>query len=236
MTGRSGGWAVRAMDDGDDAAVRALFRATVALGRPLPFDLPDLGAYEHLCLDWYLGPGRDAAAVLTHQGEVRGYVLVCLDHTAYRRWAVPHAVVWAARVGALLAARRYGPEAATFARLRIADGLAGWRAAPRPPQPVAMHFNVARGARSGGAGLRLAAHVDGLCLDRGLSGWYGEINAPAGRRAAALERLGGRVVHRQPNATLSWLTGRAVERLTVERPLDRPRRRLPAATGLVAAS
>lgn len=231
MTERPGGWAVRPVGDGDAAPVRALFRATIALGRPLPFDLPDLDAYERLCLDWYLGPGRDAAAVLTEGAEVRGYVLVCLDHTAYRRWAVPRALAWAARVGALLAARRYEPDAATFSRLRLADGVAAWRSAPPPPQPVAMHFNVARGARAGDAGRRLAAHVDRLCRDRGLSGWYGEVNAAAGRRAAALERLGGRVVHRQRNATLSWLTGSPVERLTVERPLDRAAHRPPVRTG-----
>ena len=89
---------------GDDGAVRALFRATLALGRPLPFAVPDLDAYERLSLDWFLGPGRGAAAVLEAEGEVVGYTLVALDHDAYHRWAVPRAVAWGARAVAGLAA------------------------------------------------------------------------------------------------------------------------------------
>jgi hypothetical protein len=47
----------------------------------------------------------------------------------------------------------------------------------------------------------------------------GEVNAPLGARVSALERLGFAVVKRQKNHTLSQLTGRVVERLTVERQL-----------------
>lgn len=206
---------IRPLRAGDDPAVRALFRATLALGRPAPFPLP--AGYEGLCLDWYLGPGRDAAAVLCdHDGEVRGYVLVCLDEPAHRRWALPRAVAWAVRSAGTAA--RGGAEGA-FVRHRAADALAARRAAPASPHPVHAHWSVARGARTGRSGRLLAAHVDRVCADHGLAGWYGEINAPAGRRAAALEHLGGRVVHRQRNATLSWLTGREVERLTVARDL-----------------
>jgi hypothetical protein len=43
------------------------------------------------------------------------------------------------------------------------------------------------------------------------------MNARAGRRVAGLGRWGGEVVARRPNATLSWLAGAPVERLTVVR-------------------
>lgn len=207
----------------DDAAVRRLFHGTVALGRPVPFDVGD--GYESLCLDWFLGPGRADAAVLDADtsgsgGQVLGYVLVCTDAAAYRRWAVPRALAWAAAAAARVATGLDRGDAATFTRLRLADGWASWRSSLPPPQPVLMHFNVAPGARTADAGLRLAAHVDQLCLDRGLPGWYGEINGPAGRRVAALERLGGEFVHRMPNRTLTWLAGRPVDRNTMMRRVD----------------
>jgi hypothetical protein len=43
------------------------------------------------------------------------------------------------------------------------------------------------------------------------------MNARAGRRVAALGRWGAEIVSRRPNATLTWLTGAPVERLTVLR-------------------
>jgi hypothetical protein len=46
---------------------------------------------------------------------------------------------------------------------------------------------------------------------------YGEMNARAGRRVAALSRWGAEIVSRRPNGTLSWLTGSPIERLTVVR-------------------
>jgi hypothetical protein len=67
------------------------------------------------------------------------------------------------------------------------------------------------------AGKALLDFVDERCRQAGLPGWYGEINAPVGRRASALERVVGPVVHRAPNHTLSWLMDRPVERLTVAR-------------------
>lgn len=214
----TGSGVVRPLAPADDAAVRALFRATFALGRPAPFPLP--GGYEALCLDWYLGAGRDAAAVLCGDGgAVRGYVLVCLDEVAHGRWARPRAIAWAARAAGTAA--RGGTRGA-FVRHRVADALAARREAPPSPHPVHAHWNVARGARTGRSGRLLAAHVDEVCRRHGVAGWYGEINASAGRRAAALEHFGGRVVHRQRNATLSWLAGREVERLTVARDVARP--------------
>lgn len=212
------GGVIRPLRVADLPAVRRLFRDTIALGGPLPFALPGLAAYEALCLDWYLGPGREAAAVLADGDDVRGYVLVCLDGPAYRRWAVPAALTWAAGAAARgLTGGLRGP-AATFVRLRVVDGVAAWRGGPPEPAPAHAHVNLARGARRG-AGFRLAGHVDRTTAAAGLPGWYGEINARAGRRALAVEHRQGHVVHRAHNRTLSWLVGEAVERLTILRRL-----------------
>jgi hypothetical protein len=90
---------------------------------------------------------------------------------------------------------------------------------PAPPFPAHAHINVLPHQLARWAGLSLVDSVDERCRRAGLPGWYGEINAPVGKRARALERIVGPIVHRAPNHTLSWLTGRPVERLTVARAL-----------------
>lgn len=207
---------VRSLRPGDDASVRALFRDTVCLGRPLPFEVPEWDAYESLCLDWYLGPGRDDAGVLV-EGAVTGYTLVCTDAAAYRRWQRDQATVFSGRVARRMVAGRIHPDASRFLRLRLKDGWDMWRNAIVAPLPAHAHINVACGSRASAAGRLLADHVDRRCRLAGLPGWFGEMNAVAGHRARALERLGGTVVHRAPNHTLSWLLGQPVERLTVAR-------------------
>jgi len=206
---------VRPLVDGDDASVRALFRRTLVMGDPLPFDLPELGRYESLCLDWHLGPGRDDAAVAVSGGEVVGFALVCTDQAAYRRWVRRRAVVYGLRsaLGLLRTAPR-SPQA-RFHRSRLRDGLVISRTPA--PMPAHAHINLAATHRAGWTGRLLADHVDRRCRAAGLPGWFGEMNAVSGRRAAGLERLGGQVTHRAPNHTLSWLLGRPVDRLTVAR-------------------
>lgn len=215
---------VRPLRPGDDDAIRRVFRSTLALGRPLPFDLPDMDAYERVSIDWFLGPGRAAAAVLEAEGEVVGYALVALDHESYHRWAVRQAVAWGARAVVQLGLRRGSARARRFIWLRLVDGLANTRAAPPPPGLAPMHFNLARDARALDGGVRLAAHVNDVCRDHGVRGWYGEVNARAGRRAAAFEQFGGRVVARVPSRTMTWLAERPIERLTVMRLNDWPLR------------
>ena len=199
--------------------VRRVFRQTVALGRPLPFPLPGFAAYERLCLDWFIGPGREDAAVLDEDAVVRGYVLVCTDLPAYRRWVARAGAAWALQATARLAGGRLAPDAARFYRLRLRDGLLALRDGPAPPMPAVVHLNLDKGLRGGTEGLRLLGHADRRCAAAGLPGWYGEVNAPVGGRAAGLRRAGLQVVHRVPNHTLSWLAGRPVERLTVVRRL-----------------
>lgn len=241
---------VRRYTPADEREVRGIFRDTIALGRPLPFRPPPGGDswgepcgpwgdpwltdYERLCLSWFVGPGSADAGVLDDGRAVRGYVLVCTNLAAYRRWATQAAASWTARTLARLAAGRMDPVVERFHRLRLRDG---WRslAAPPAPMPAYVHVNVAAEARAGVAGLLLARYADERCRAHGLPGWYGEVNAPVGRRAAALASGGIQTVHRQTSHTLSWLAGEPVERLTVVRDVSRPLRRRASAPARVHA-
>jgi hypothetical protein len=201
----------------DDRAVRRIFRATIVLGRRLPFDSRTLDRYEALCLDWYLGTGRADAAVLEDdEGTIAGYALVCTDEDGYQHWNTRRAARFAVRSLPQACARN------PFVRLRMRDGWALWRARQDAPMPAHAHMNLAPTVRAGRAGHLLGDHIDDRVRRAGLPGWYGEINAPAGRRAAALERLGGEVVHRSPNRTLSAFANQPIERLTVVRRLPQP--------------
>jgi hypothetical protein len=215
---------VRPFRDEDAAAVRQIFRATVALGQPLPFPIPDFERYEALCLDWYLTEGGKDAAVLDGGSAILGYALVCTDAARYRQWSRRQAARFARRVIPRLATGRYRGQAGRFYRLRLRDGWRLWRAGTTDPMPGHAHCNLVPGVRAGKAGRLLADHIDERCRQAGLSGWFAEINAPTGRRAQALVRLGATVVHQAPNLTFSWLAGQSVERLTIVRHV--PERRL----------
>lgn len=208
---------VRALRPGDDATVRRLFRDTMCLGRPLPFAVPEWEAYESLCLDWYLGPGRADAGVLVDGEKITGYTLMCTDAAGHERWQRTQAALFTALVGRRLLAGPMDPDASRFLRLRLRDGWTMWRQGAVAPLPAHAHINLDSRSRVSGAGRRLADHVDRRCRLAALPGWFGEMNAVVGHRARALERLGGTVVHRAPNHTLSWLLGQPVERLTVAR-------------------
>jgi hypothetical protein len=208
---------LRPLTDQDETELRRLFRDTLVMGRPLPFPLDDRGRYESLCLDWYLGAGRNDAAVIDAGGEVVGFALVCTDQVAYRRWVR----LRAARYGlySVLTILRTKPRSSLsrFHRCRLRDGWVMMRSAP--PQPAHAHINVLPNRIASWVGLALVQCVDERCRRAGLPGWYGEINALVGKRASALERIVGPIVHRAPNHTLTWLRGRPVERLTVVRTL-----------------
>lgn len=227
---------VRPYTRADEPDVRRIFRHTLSLGRPLPFALPGMDAYERLCLDWFLGQGADDIGVLdggadagddNGGGGVCGYVLVCTDLGPYYRWAARASLGWAAGAAMRLAAGRLRGDGARFHRLRLRDGWLALRNAPPAPMPALVHLNLDRQARAGLSGLALTRFADERCRAAGLPGWFGEINARLGDRVAALEVIGLRTIHRQPNLTLSWLAGGPVERLTVVRSLDRRLGRLP---------
>ena len=207
---------LRPLTERDDVEVRRLFRETLVMGHPLPFALSDGGRYEALCLDWYLGAGRRDAVVADAGGQIAGFALVCTDQAGYRRWVRARAARYA--LYSVLTLLRSDPRSpvARFHRCRLRDGWVMMRS-PAPPFPAHAHINVNLDRRAGGTGWALVKSVDGRCRRAGLSGWYGEINAPVGRRARPLERFVGSIVHRAPNHTLSWLLGRPVERLTLAR-------------------
>ncbi len=210
----------RPLGSDDDDPVRAIFRSTLLLGAELPFTLPDLDRYESLCLDWYLGPGReDAAVVEADDGKVVGYTLVCTDAEAHSRWVRRRGAWFALGLLRGFALGRYRGDAALFYRCRLRDGVAMWRSGPVPPMPAHAHLNLEQGWRDGGARRLLTDHIDDRVRRAGLCGWYGEINALVGHRSRAIERMGGRIAHRAPNHTLTTFLGRPVERLTLTRSL-----------------
>jgi hypothetical protein len=208
---------VRPVRASDDPAVRELFAQTVGLGRPLPFPVAAFEHYQALCLDWYLGPGRADAAVAVDGAHVWGYALVCTHPKEFERWLRSRALLFLVRTAWPALSRG---ESGRFLRLRVADAWQSRRHRFAPPMAAHAHLNLAAGQRAGVTGRLLVDHIDQRCRLAHLPGWFGEMNAPVGRRARALERLGARVVHRAPNHTLSWLCGQPVERLTVVRHID----------------
>jgi hypothetical protein len=212
---------VRPLEAADEPAVRALFLATAAAGRPLQLDAADMAAYADLCLGWYLDVDGSACAVLQEGDAVVGYAMVALDDAAHARWVRPRALRWGARGLGRMPLAPTG-DAAAFTRRRILDGLVTAVRGVAPPMPAHFHFNVAGSRRGTTAGFLLAGHADRVVRHAGLPGYYGEVNVPVAKagRALALQRLGARVVHRQRNHTLSWLAGEPVDRLTVVRSLD----------------
>lgn len=212
---------IRALTTQDEAELRRLFRETMVMGSPLPFLLADDGRYESLCLDWYLGSGRDNAAVVDAGGRIVGFTLVCTDQAAYRRWVRLRAARYALySVTTLLRTNPRSPLS-RFHRCRLRDGWVMMRS-PAPPYAAHAHVNVLSEQVPSWVGGSLLERVDEMCREAGLTGWYGEINAVVGKRARALERVVGPIVHRAPNHTLTWLMAQPVERLTVTRPLSSP--------------
>jgi hypothetical protein len=212
---------LRAAGPDDRSEIARIFAATVLLGAPLALGDDAIARYRALCLDWYASAGDDGGGIVAlEDGVVRGYLLHCLDHSAFTRWQRSAAVRWVA--GELLAAvtgRRTRAEL-RFLGLRLRDGLRSMREAPAPPFPAHAHFNLDPEVRGRATGHRLAAAMDQLVADRGLPGWFGEMNLPEGFPTDALERAGAVLGHRQRNITLSAMTGMTVWRTTVMRPLD----------------
>jgi hypothetical protein len=200
----------------DDTIIRTLFLETFCMGRPAPFELPP--TYVQLCLGWYLGPGSHEAAVVEHHGEVVGYALVCSDPAAHHRWVQRATATFVTRA-APRCLRREATSLRGFARARLRDLRAVRASTVQPPMPVHAHLNIVSSQRSGSAAVLLRQHIDHRARLAGAQGWFAEVNAPVGRRLQALERVVGPVTDRRPNHTLTWMTGEAVERLTVVRHL-----------------
>jgi hypothetical protein len=223
---------VRPLRAEDQPQVRRLFRSTLVLGTGPAFAIPGLRRYEALCLDWYLGPGAADAAVLEDDdATVVGYALVCTNLAAYRAWTRKQAIRFTAGLLPCLVLPSYRGPVGQFYRLRLRDGWQLARATVPESAPAHAHINLSPSHRAAWGGRLLSAHVDARVGAAGYSGWFGEINAVVGQRTRALERLGGELVGRVPNHTLSSLMNQPVERLTVRRmiphsslPLDEPSR------------
>lgn len=204
----------------DDRAVGELFERTFALGRPSGISIPGAASYRHLCLGWYLGEGRAEAAVFEVGGSVLGYLLVCADERAHGRWVRRAFPLAAARmVAASVRAGAAGSTARRFLRHRLRDLRDVWHPGASP-MPVHVHLNLDRSVRVGRAALTALDLADAAARRVGAAGWYGEVNAPVGRRAVPLGRLGLEVTGVTPNRTLTWVRGEPVERLTVVRRLE----------------
>ena len=207
----------------DVADVEELFARTIALGAALPGPLAEFQAYRDLCLGWYLGDGLgDAAVVRDDEGTLVAYALVCTDEPAGARWSRRRACRLLGRLAWRWARRDLDEPSRRFDALRARDAMTLLRRCRRPAATVHAHLNVDATVRQGSAALALPAHVDERCRTVSAAAWYGEVNARAGRRSAALERLGLEVVDRDVNHTLSALLGEPVERLTVLRALRAP--------------
>jgi len=210
---------LRPLSTADEPEVRRVFRETIALGHPVSLASgvdSALLPYERLCLDWYLGPGRGHASVLCDDDRVVGYALVCVDPDGFSSWQRRAATRFTTRVVPRLVLRRYPAPLRRFYRLRLRDGWELWRHSDDLVAGLPhAHFNAT--APGGLPGRLLADHVDDVVTAAGFASWYGEMNARGGRRVAALGRWGAEIVSRRPNATLSWLTGAPVDRLTVLR-------------------
>jgi hypothetical protein len=210
---------IRPLRAADEPELRRVFRSTIALGHPVSDDAAldaALRPYERLCLGWYLGDGREHACVLRDDDRVVGYALVCVDPPAFARWQRRAGARFTAHVVPRLLLRRYPASIRRFYRLRLRDGWDLWRHSEDAVAGLPhAHFNAT--TTGGLPGRTLADHVDAVVAAAGFDSWYGEMNARAGRRVAALGRWGAEIVARRPNGTLSWLAGSPIERLTVVR-------------------
>lgn len=209
--------AVRVATPDDALAVRTVFASTLALGRPVLVE--GVGAYTDFSLDWYLDRAGEAVHVHVEDTRVTGYVLVCTDEDAYDAHQRGAAVTYALALARLGVRGRLRGEARRFHQLRLQDGWDLYRSAPIRPADAHIHLNLLPGARTSLAGRRLVDAADATVGRAGHDAWYAQINAPVGRRADALVRLGAEVIHRGENRTLTHLTGGPVERLTILRRL-----------------
>ena len=208
----------------DRDAVVAVFHATLVLGRRLPFRLAGAHEYAELSLGWFLDAELDRAAVWDDGERVVGYALAAADLDGLARAQRRGARALAGVLGRRVAARRLDSDSRRFWMARGRDALALARRSGREPARFVGHLNLLSAHRAGVAGRRLVEHIDRECAVAGHDRWYGEVNAPAGRRRGAIRRYGMDVAWREPNHTLTRLVGEPVERLVTVRVLDRARR------------
>jgi hypothetical protein len=209
---------VRSLAPGDDRAIGDLFDATVVLGAGLDRQPAAYDRYRDVCLGWYLGPGRDDAAVAVDlAANVLGYTLVCVDEADAARHSRRASIALARHVTGLALRARLDADSRAFYRSRLRDSVDLVTTRRAPPAPVHAHLNVVPGARTMSVARALVEHIDARCVLAGHDAWYGELNERDGTRLRALERLGAELVSAVPNHTLTELLGEPVRRLTLLR-------------------
>jgi hypothetical protein len=227
---------LRALRAEDRVPVGRIFAATQLLGEPLPFQLDGAERYASFALDWYFADGiGDGAVAVDGSGAVVGYCLVCCAPARHQRWLTRRTAHLAAGVIADIARGRVGPQSRRYYRLRLRDAaqLGVSRRATVTAGAAHAHLNVLPGMRDGSVARGLRDHVDERCRRAGIGSWYGEVNAPLGRRAAGLERVVGSVIGRQPNHTFSALLGEPIVRLTMVRRVPPRALQPPATAGMI---
>jgi hypothetical protein len=210
---------VRPLTPRDDEAVIGIFEATLLLGHRTATPLALFDRYADLCLGWYLGPGRNDAAVASIDDQIVGYALVCADSVGQAKWVRRRTPKLMTAVSRRLVTGSLDPFSRRFYAGRARDARTLWRSGSAPPYPVHAHLNVLPHGRTGTVALLLRDHIDERTRQSHSPGWWAEMNAIDGRRERALERLGLQVTHRQRSETMSSLLERDVVRLTIHRPL-----------------
>lgn len=206
---------VRHCQSSDIDEVARIMNDTMLLGRPIPG--AQIDEYVRACLSAYRTTRRGEAVVCLAADTVVGYALINLDPRDAEHHAISQVRQLAATVLMKWVTGRLSAPTRRFYRLRVVDVAALMCGARRRRHVPHAHVNVVSGARSGFVARALLHHIDETVRDAGCDTWMGEMNAHAGSRQSALQRLGFTVVARSRNHTLSGFSGGRVERLTVER-------------------
>jgi hypothetical protein len=209
---------LRPLQPGDDADIKNIFMETIVMGQPLHFKICFKDDFAHVSLGWYLKYARELGrCIVSDEGQVVGYVLICADEKKFNRWMYIQTIrlivksLAVAPIG-LLRGGTWG----LFWR-RVVDGAKLTRQELPDNFDMHAHVNMRSHARFGAGGLQSLRYVDERAAMLGFAGWYADINSKSGRRSASLERLGGQIIQRSHNRTLSWLAGESIERLRVVR-------------------
>lgn len=201
--------------------VRAIFRQTFFIGRPLETKLDNYEMYESLCLDWYLNhhPEGSSVCIDRQTNVVVGYVLVCTMPADYAEWLKKSAQRLFRKNFFHLLTLRMSRQGFQFYFRRFLDAMTvnGSRHRLGIENSPHVHMNLLPSVRSGAIALHLLSFADDQCRQVGFESWIGEINSFSGRRSRAVERFVGDVIHVAPNRTASYFLGQKVERLTVLR-------------------
>ena len=209
---------LRPLLPGDDDEIKNIFMETIVMGQPLNFKIRFQDDFAHVSLGWYLENARELCrSLVTDDGQIVGYVLICADEKNFNRWMYKQTIrlmmksISVAPIG-LLRGGTWG----LYWR-RVADGAKLTRQELPGNFDMHAHVNMRSHARFGAGGLQSLRFVDDQAAILGFAGWYADINSKSGRRSASLERLGGQIIQRSHNRTLSWLAGESIERLRVVR-------------------